>query len=120
MIDRETFEEICHEERLKLWTDCDEAIVGIATKRDSYSQPLVVYDRDKLVENFMKKDGMTFDEAEEWVSFNIDLLIVNNTIIFENHIDRNGTDNEHADNDKDDSNNPEESDHDNQIDFTQY
>ena len=64
MIDRETFEEICHEERLKLWTDCDEAIVGIATKRDSYSQPLVVYNRDKLVENFMKKDGMTFDEAE--------------------------------------------------------
>ena len=79
MIDRETFEEICHEERLKLWADCDEAIVGIATKRDSYSQPLVVYDRDKLVENFMKKDGMTFDEAEEWVSFNIEGAYIGET-----------------------------------------
>ena len=79
MIDRETFEEICHEERLKLWTDCDEAIVGIATKRDPYSQPLVVYDRDKLVENFMKKDGMTFDEAEEWVSFNIEGAYIGET-----------------------------------------
>ena len=79
MIDRETFEMICNEEQLKLWTDCDEAIVGIATKRDSYNQQLVVYDRDKLVENFMKKDGMTFDEAEEWVSFNIEGAYIGET-----------------------------------------
>ena len=74
MIDQETFEMICNEEKLKLWTDCDEAM-----KRDSYNQQLVVYDRDKLVKNFMKKDGMTFEEAEEWVSYNIESAYIGET-----------------------------------------
>lgn len=48
---------------------CDEAVLGLAHR---CGQPaIVVYDHDKLVEKFVR-DGMTADEAEEWVSYNIE------------------------------------------------
>jgi hypothetical protein len=48
---------------------CDEAIVGVGCR---CGQPLVVvYDRDKLIQHF-HKEGMTLEEAEEWVSYNIE------------------------------------------------
>ncbi len=47
----------------------DVAIVGIA-QRINFG-PVVVYDRDKLVAAFAE-DGMSLEEADEWVSFNVE------------------------------------------------
>ena len=48
---------------------CDQAIIGLACRCGQ--PPIVVYDHDKLVEKFMT-DGMTDEEALEWISFNIE------------------------------------------------
>ncbi len=47
-------------------TGCDDAIIGAST------DGRVVYDRTKLVEHFMNHDDMMLEEAEEWVSYNIE------------------------------------------------
>ena len=51
-----------------VWNDCDSAIVGVADRCGD--EPLVVYDYDKLVESFVS-EGMSPEEAGEWVEFNI-------------------------------------------------
>jgi hypothetical protein len=48
-----------------LWDDMDDAIVGIS------DDGRVVYDINKMEYIIHDKDGMTFDEAAEWVNFNI-------------------------------------------------
>ena len=45
------------------------AIIGI-----DYNAERVVYSRDKLVECFVSSDGMTEEEAVEWIEYNIDVL----------------------------------------------
>ena len=64
-----TREEIAaYDENIVLWDDCDEAIVGIGER---CGQPSVaIYDNGKLIECFVRQ-GMTHEEAEEWVDFNI-------------------------------------------------
>ncbi len=47
---------------------CDEAIVGFATRINL--DPVVVYSYNLLVEVFVKQ-GMTQDEAIEWIDFNV-------------------------------------------------
>lgn len=47
----------------------DVAIIGIA-ERINFG-PVVVYDRVKLVQAFMA-EGMDEEDAEEWVSFNVE------------------------------------------------
>lgn len=47
----------------------DVAVVGVAERLGL--GPVVVYDREKLLQAFVD-DGMDREEAEEWVSFNID------------------------------------------------
>jgi hypothetical protein len=47
----------------------DTAIVGVA-ERINFG-PVVVYDRSKLVQAFVQ-EGMTEEEADEWVSFNVE------------------------------------------------
>lgn len=51
-----------------LWDGCDAAIVGIGLR--AAAESVVVYDYDLLIECFVK-DGMSHDEAVEWVEFNI-------------------------------------------------
>jgi hypothetical protein len=46
----------------------DDAIVGIGSQ--AFSSPRLVYSYDKLVSKFMA-DGMTEEEAEEYIDFNI-------------------------------------------------
>lgn len=47
----------------------DSAFVGFAQQ---WGQPvLAVYDRDKCIDAFVKRDGMTRDEALEWCEFNV-------------------------------------------------
>ncbi|KWT98463.1 hypothetical protein CHC07_05350 [Variovorax sp. B4] len=47
----------------------DKAIVGVAERINL--GPVVVYDRNKLVQAFAE-EGMTEEEADEWVSFNVE------------------------------------------------
>jgi hypothetical protein len=46
----------------------EDAILGVACQ---YSRPpLVVYDRERCIEVLVKRDAMTYEEAEEYFSFN--------------------------------------------------
>jgi hypothetical protein len=47
-----------------LWNDCDDAIIGV-------SEGKVVYGRDALIAVFVAQ-GMTEEEADEWVGYNIE------------------------------------------------
>ena len=49
--------------------DCDVAIIGVAERCGQ--PPLVCYDYALLVECFVTRDGMTHEEATEWVDVNI-------------------------------------------------
>lgn len=44
------------------------ALIGVGTQ---FTQPLAVYDWDKCVEILMARDGMTADEAMEYMDFNV-------------------------------------------------
>jgi hypothetical protein len=46
----------------------DEAIIGVAQRCSK--PPLVVYDAQKCIEILMKRDGMTYEEADEFFEFN--------------------------------------------------
>ena len=47
---------------------CDDCVIGVAEGCSKI--PLLVYDRDKIVEKFVK-DGMTYEDAQEYIDFNI-------------------------------------------------
>lgn len=47
----------------------DDAIVGIVEEFGSAFR--ILYSRDKILEILQKRDGMTFEEAEEFYGFNI-------------------------------------------------
>lgn len=53
---------------MKQWDGCEDAIIGEGQRCGS--EPVLVYDYDKLVKIF-EKQGMRQDEAIEWVDFNI-------------------------------------------------
>jgi len=53
----------------KLWDDCDAALIGVAERCGQ--PPLAVYSWDKLVKVF-EDQGMEFEEAVEWVGFNLE------------------------------------------------
>jgi hypothetical protein len=46
----------------------DEAILGIGHRFNAY---FVVYDLAKVIETLMTRDGMTYEEADEFFVFNI-------------------------------------------------
>lgn len=52
-----------------LLTGIDAAVVGWIHRCGDV--PVVIYDRAKVVKHFVKQ-GMTTDEANEWVSYNIE------------------------------------------------
>ena len=45
----------------------DDAIIGVVHKEGI---PQLVYDYDKCVDIFIRDQGMTYVEAEEWIAFN--------------------------------------------------
>lgn len=68
---RERIVDACGDDEL-LFLDpssLDVAIVGIAERLNMGL--VVVYDRDELVQAFAA-DGMSAEDAEEWVSYNVD------------------------------------------------
>jgi len=46
----------------------DDAIIGLANVFNNY---IVVYDRAKCIEIIVERDGLTFEEAEEFFSYNV-------------------------------------------------
>lgn len=47
----------------------DEVIIGIAERINL--GPVVAYDIDKMLEILMERDGMSYEEAHEYFTFNI-------------------------------------------------
>lgn len=47
----------------------DEAIIGIAERINL--GPVVAYDIEKILEILMERDGMSYEEAHEYFTFNI-------------------------------------------------
>ena len=58
----ETFGEVM------LWDGCDDALIGVGHRCGK--DPVAVYHRDRLVDIFA--NGMSLQEADEWVSVNIE------------------------------------------------
>lgn len=48
----------------------DDAIIGVGSRINL--GPVFVYDREKIIEILMARDGMEYEEADEYVSFNIE------------------------------------------------
>jgi len=48
----------------------DDAIIGVGQQYTN--EVLVVYDRNKCIEILVERDGMTYEDAEEFFSFNSD------------------------------------------------
>ena len=46
----------------------DEAIIGISERCGR--APIVAYDRDKCIDILVERDGMTYEEAEDFFGFN--------------------------------------------------
>ena len=56
-------------DQIKFFDGVDSAIIGVTTGMQA--RDLVVYSRSKIVEHFIS-EGMSEEEAEEWVSFNVE------------------------------------------------
>ena len=68
MTKQELLDRLAEEEPESLQADgLDDAIIGAARQ---FNRTLVLYDYNKAVEVFMKQ-GMTYEEAVEWMEFNV-------------------------------------------------
>ena len=58
----------------KKWDGLDEAILGTACVWNNSGRNVerVVYEGKSIVSIFMKRDGMTHQEAIEWIDYNIE------------------------------------------------
>jgi hypothetical protein len=58
---------------MKRWTNLDKAIIGTAlTYQEGERVSTFVYSGEEIVSVLMIRDGMTRDEALEFIDFNID------------------------------------------------
>ena len=58
---------------MKKWTDLDKAIIGTTlTYQAGERVPVFVYSGDQIVSILMNRDGMEWDEAMDFIDFNID------------------------------------------------
>lgn len=70
MIDQTHAMSLLEEEESLILNKHEDALVGVATR---CGQPLLaVYDRDLLVQSFIKNEGISHERAEEWVCVNIE------------------------------------------------
>jgi len=56
------------DEQAVTWDGCDDAIIGVGSRCGQNT--VFVYDYDRLVQVFVR-DGMTEEEAVDWVDYNI-------------------------------------------------
>jgi len=58
---------------MKRWTDLDKAIIGTTmTYQAGERVPVFVYSGKEIVSILMERDGMEWDEAMDFIDFNID------------------------------------------------
>ena len=58
---------------MKQWDDLDDAVIGQASIWNGNKRvEVLVYDADKMIKVFKDRDGMTEDEAYEYILFNIE------------------------------------------------
>jgi hypothetical protein len=50
----------------------EDAIIGFAWPWQNQKQKVAVYDYEKILAIFMERDGMTSEEAAEFIDFNVD------------------------------------------------
>ena len=51
------------------WDGFDSAIIGVGGRCNT--DPMIVYDYDKMVDVLVMRDGMAQEEAEEYLDFNV-------------------------------------------------
>ena len=51
------------------WDWFDNAIIGVGERNNTDS--MIVYDYDKMVKVLVTRDDMSYEEAEEYIDFNI-------------------------------------------------
>ena len=51
------------------WDGFDNAIIGVGERNNTDS--MIVYDYDKMVKILVTRDDMSYEEAEEYIDFNI-------------------------------------------------
>tara|TARA_R100000353_G_scaffold7127_2_gene9058 strand:+ start:725 stop:964 length:240 start_codon:yes stop_codon:yes gene_type:complete len=51
------------------WNGFDSAVIGVGERNNTDS--MIVYDYNKMVNVLMTRDGMTYEEAGEYIDFNI-------------------------------------------------
>ena len=51
------------------WDGFDNAIVGVGERNNTDS--MIVYDYDKIVKVLVTRDDMSYEEAEEYIDYNI-------------------------------------------------
>ena len=51
------------------WDGFDSAIIGVGGRCNT--DPMIVYDYDKIVDVLVMRDGMAQEEAEEYLDYNV-------------------------------------------------
>jgi hypothetical protein len=75
MLKKQTIREIIQNEHIgddgtiMFYDGLDEAIIGTAERINL--GPVVAYDTDKVINIFMERDGMTYEDAREYFDFNV-------------------------------------------------
>lgn len=58
---------------MKQWDDLDDSIIGQASIWNGNKRvEVLVYDADKIIKVFVDRDGMSEEEANEYIVFNIE------------------------------------------------
>ena len=55
---------------MKIWDGYDDCIIGVGTRCGMTD--VFIYDKHKMITKLVRKDDMTYDEALEFIDFNID------------------------------------------------
>jgi hypothetical protein len=70
MLNEEKFEELAALNPEALLVDgLNEAVIGFG--HQFTNTPVAIYDYDKCIEIYMRDNGWDYDEAMEWMSFNV-------------------------------------------------
>jgi hypothetical protein len=70
MLSEEKFEELAALNPEALLVDgLNEAVIGFGHQFSN--APVAIYDYDKCIEIYMRDNGWDYDEAMEWMSFNV-------------------------------------------------
>ena len=55
---------------MKIWDDYDDCIIGVGTRSGMLS--VFIYDKQKMITKLVKRDDMSYQEAFEFIDFNIE------------------------------------------------